>query len=370
MNILTDILPVSEQIPLKLRGIYEKYGYQKYRMGKFEPYDLYRENKNFLKSKSIITFTNANGRLMALKPDVTISIVKNTKDETTSQKLYYNENVFRMEYGSHEYSEISQMGIEYIGGDVGYAEAEVVTLAIKSLAAIGSSFRLNFNHMGYITALLDSIFLLSEAKEQILKAIKHKSLHDIVMIARSFSIDEDRIAALYDVAGISCDFKTALAIMQKYVFNEDMQKAIDELRELNKTLEKSGHYDKIQLDFSIINDIDYYNGIVFQGYIEGAPRPIMSGGRYDNLMLRFNKPKPAIGFALYLGELDRAFYETKTYDVDVLLVYGESKPTIVADEVEKLIAKGYSVRAEEKKDDTIRAKRIILLDKNEIRELL
>ena len=99
-------LPFREQLPLKLCSIYEQYGYKKYRMDKFELYDIYRENKSFLKYDGIITFTNPNGRLMALKPDVTMSIVKNTTDSSDSSKLYYNENVFRMKSGGTEYSEI------------------------------------------------------------------------------------------------------------------------------------------------------------------------------------------------------------------------------------------------------------------------
>ncbi len=76
MEIETGRLPKDEQVPLLLRGLFEQRGYRRYRMSNFEAYDLYRENKNFLESEGIITFTDASGRLMALKPDVTMSIVK------------------------------------------------------------------------------------------------------------------------------------------------------------------------------------------------------------------------------------------------------------------------------------------------------
>ena len=164
MEIETGRLPKDEQVPLLLRGLFEQRGYRRYRMSNFEAYDLYRENKNFLESEGIITFTDASGRLMALKPDVTMSIVKHTKPDAVSSKLYYVENVFRLAPQSGEYREISQMGLEFIGGQGGYAEAEAVELAVRSLAAIGPQSVLDVGHMGFITSLLDVLGVREEAR--------------------------------------------------------------------------------------------------------------------------------------------------------------------------------------------------------------
>ena len=84
MIIETDNLKYDEQAVFLLRSLYSKYGYKQYKMRKFEEYDLYVRNKDFLISDSVITFTDTNGKLMALKPDVTLSIVKNTKDSDGS----------------------------------------------------------------------------------------------------------------------------------------------------------------------------------------------------------------------------------------------------------------------------------------------
>ena len=85
----------DEDAILKFKNLYKKFGYRQYKMNKFEEYDLYAENKNFLLNSNIITFTDLNGKLMALKPDVTLSIAKNVKETERTQKLYYNENVYR-----------------------------------------------------------------------------------------------------------------------------------------------------------------------------------------------------------------------------------------------------------------------------------
>ena len=83
MNITDPTLKREERAIYDLRKLYEQYGYKKYKMSKFEEYDLYLENKSFLPSQQVITFTDLSGKLMALKPDVTLSIAKNAPTEPT-----------------------------------------------------------------------------------------------------------------------------------------------------------------------------------------------------------------------------------------------------------------------------------------------
>ena len=70
--------------------------------------------------------------------------------------------------------------------------------------------------------------------------------------------------------------------------------------------------------------MNYYSGLIFQGFIDGIPTGILSGGRYDNLMQRFGKKSGAIGFAVYIDLLERYGESKRTYDVDVLLFYDEN----------------------------------------------
>ena len=98
MKFSDDVIKNDEKAIFKLRTLYRKYGYKQYKMNKFEEYDLYLKNKDFLVSDGIITFNDTNGKLMALKPDVTLSIVKNSRDGELN-KLYYSENVYRLSHG-------------------------------------------------------------------------------------------------------------------------------------------------------------------------------------------------------------------------------------------------------------------------------
>ena len=142
-----------------LQSLYRRYGYIPYKMSRFEEYDLYVRNKDFLVSDQIITFSDRSGRLLALKPDVTLSIVKNAPEQPgVVQKVYYQENVYR------DYREILQAGLECVGDLGDYEIAEVVLLAAKSLQRLGNRWVLDISHMGLLAAVLDSSGLSAEAQ--------------------------------------------------------------------------------------------------------------------------------------------------------------------------------------------------------------
>ena len=174
---MTDvILKREEQAILTLRQLYRSYGYGAYKMSRFEEYDLYVRSKDFLVSDQIITFSGDRGKLMALKPDVTMSIVKNAPEEPgVIQKVYYNENVYR------DYREIMQAGLECVGDLGAYEIAEVTLLAAKSLALLGAEFVLDISHMGLISAVLDSCGLEGEQRKQVLDCLRRKNLQSLVL---------------------------------------------------------------------------------------------------------------------------------------------------------------------------------------------
>ena len=135
MNDYGTILKKQERAIYDLRGLYESYGYRLFKTGKFEDYELYARNKDFLGHDGILAFTDPTGRLMALKPDVTLSIAKNTEDEKgVVQKFYYDDEVYRLIPGSRDFREITQTGIECIGDLTAYDELELDTLGDRKTA--------------------------------------------------------------------------------------------------------------------------------------------------------------------------------------------------------------------------------------------
>lgn len=304
MDIKLPPLRRDERVTLELRALYEQCGYELFRMGSFEEYDLYMQNKSFLNAEDIITFTAADGRLMALKPDVTLSIVKNTRQDET-RRIYYNERVFRRSRQTGEYREISQMGLEFIGGDRRQAEAEILLMAAQSLGVIGEGV-LDLSHMEFIEAALTP-FCCEEQRNEALEAIRNKSPHAMIGVCHTAGLAADATDRLAALCALSGPFAEAM-IKVRSLFEADgkAQKSLDELDGLYNQLVSTGSEVKLRLDFSIVNDADYYNGLIFQGYISGIPKPVLVGGRYDNLLRRFQKEQGAVGYALYLDAIGRA----------------------------------------------------------------
>lgn len=316
MKNILNRLSIVESLPIKLRDVYERYGYTKYRMAKFEPYDLYREHKGFLKSQGILTFNDKKGRLLALKPDVTISIVNSIREECKEGKYFYVENVYRAEGG--DFLEINQIGLEYIGGNTLYAETEVLYLAYKSLEIVSDRFVLNIGHTGIWTACFDYLGLSDKVRFDCLGKIKNKNVHELLTILTCEGLSESDVKMVEELARLSGNIDTALPVLKKYSDLLSLTDVISELETIEASIKALGDLDKVNLDLSVINDITYYNGILFQGFVEGLSKVLLAGGRYDNLLKSFDKDHGAVGFAIYTEELERAFKEKSAEDICVI----------------------------------------------------
>lgn len=300
----------EELTALKVRGIFEQAGYKKYRMSRFEAYELYSENRDFLGDEKLISFTDLDGRLLALKPDVTLSIIKNSRaTRQEPEKLYYAENVYRECRESHTFKEISQMGLECIGTVDAAGLAEVLGLAAETLAAASPSWLLEISQMDFVLALLENLHLKGGDKLKMIRQIRSRSRDGILETGRRAGLtpeETEKICLLPELRG---PVRETVRRAEALVSDPAMKESLERLLAVFEKLEDSFR-DQIRVDFSAVNDIDYYNGLVFQGYLEGCPRSVLSGGQYDRAMARFGKDVDAVGFALYLNELGRVRQET------------------------------------------------------------
>lgn len=311
----------GEELCFSLKKLYESFGYVQFKMSKFEEYSVYLDNKNFLKSPYAITFTDLNGKLMALKPDVTLSIVKNTKTTADAdQKVYYRESVYRPDKTTKEFKEISQMGLEFIGKIDDYATAEILLLAAKSLEAIDGDFVLDVSHLGVLTGLLQEYNAQTYAAE-IYAFISSKNTHDLIDFCNRKNIDQTFAKKVATLAGAKGNFRQVLEVAKKVATSKESANAVNALETIFNALQNIGFDDKIRLDFSIVNDGDYYNGIVFQGYVGSSAYTVLTGGRYDKLVGKFVNGVSAMGFAVYLDELPLGEV-SDGFDGDALVLYG------------------------------------------------
>jgi len=339
------ILKSEERAMLSLRSLYKQYGYLPFKMSKFEEYDLYVRNKEFLVSDSVITFNDTDGRLLALKPDVTLSIIKNGTDEPgNKQKVYYNENVYRVSGSTHLFKEILQSGIECIGDIDIFDLYESVYLAAKSLSVISDRFVLDVSHMGVVSAVLDFASDNDDFKRSAISLIADKNSHDMRKLCREYRVEpsaEGLIVTLIESCGAPFDVLAKLSCLSDIPAASE---AYDELVGICNMLTETEFSNKIRVDFSVVNDMSYYNGVVFKGFLDGICEGVLSGGEYDVLMHRMGRSSKAIGFALYLDLLEGLECDTSDTDIDVLLIYGKNNAaeSVVAKQQE-LVASGKSV---------------------------
>ena len=360
MSISKDVLRYDEQAIMRLRSLYKQYGYTQYRMSRFEEYGLYAENKAFLAPGEIITFTGAGGKLMALRPDVTLSIVKNMTDSGGMRKLYYNENIYRPE--GHDFKERMQVGLECIGDIDVYTMSEVLMLAGRSLSELSKKSRLDISHMGYISGLLNSADLTAKQRMELIRRIREKNAPEIKSLCAEYGLADSFMERVTALTSLYAPYGDALIELRKLSVNEETEAALRELESIRDSLGRFGAGQDISIDFSIVNDLDYYNGVIFQGCIDGIPVKVLSGGSYDRLLHRFGKKSGAIGFAVYLDLLEMLAPARGAPDIDVLLLYGDNTdPGALAREVGALTAEGRSVRVQREKPENIKYKRLMTM---------
>lgn len=361
MNLSQNVLKNEERAIYQLRALYKKYGYSHYKVSKFEEYDLYSRHKNFLVSQNVLTFTDTNGKLLALKPDVTLSIIKHIpQNDGATHKLCYNENVYRPSAESDGFREIMQTGLECIGDIDLYAECEVLMLAMRSLQTISSEYILDLSHMGLIEGLLEEAALDIETQSAMIALIKAKNIGAIAALCKEKGVSSQMQETICRFTELYLPIEKALPILATLVMGEKMTMAYEKLCQICEVMRVYGLADRLYLDFSIVNDVSYYDSLSFKGFINGISESVLSGGRYDRLMNRLGKNTGAIGFAVYLDRLERFEWVEKQYDTDAVLLYDDSvsMETILKAQA-KLIDEGASVLTTKALDPNLRYRKLL-----------
>lgn len=326
----------NEQIVSNCARLYSGYGYRRFIMNKFESYSLYADNKSFLVDDRLLTFTDG-GQLKALKPDITLSIVKNlAKQNHFPLKVYYDEAVYRVKKGDREFSELRQMGLELIGDDSLYATAEVICLAKASLDIIHQDSILDISHMGILLPLIDNACRAGMDRQEIMDLISQKNADGLETILIKFGCP-DTLAKLVKAYAPISDM-----ILELNMLFPDSE-PVRQITEIAEILREMNLDKNVYLDFSLMHDFSYYNGIIFKGYVKNVPVAVLSGGRYDPLLERFGLNSAAIGFAIYMDYIQ---YHDESYEDDVLLLYSQDDDACaVARAMQILINQGYCALA-------------------------
>lgn len=364
---MTEPLKSEERAVLELRRLYRSYGYGPFKMSQFEPLSLYLHHKEFLISEGAITFPDTDGTLLALKPDVTLSIVKNYQPaQTPLRKVYYDENVYRVAGPGRGYREILQTGVECLGQVDLVQLAEVILLAARSLETISPRFVLDLSHLGFLSEILTPLALPAEQKAAALACLRQKNRD--AMAALLSDCPADLAEPLLTLTTLSGPLEEVLPVLAPLAPTEAAQAALAELQSIAALLTPFRR--QIRLDFSLVNDMSYYNGLVFRGYVEGIPTGVLSGGQYDQLLVRMGKAARGVGFAVYLDQLERLDRSPAEAEADTVLLYGPgADAAALFAAADRLRAQGQRVQLRQTAPEAGSVGRIVRLTGGEVTEV-
>ena len=348
MSEITAGMRADEILSARLRALYGQYGYRIYKVNRFEAYELYVQNKNFLTDERVLTFTDLNGRLMALKPDITLSVVRNTRDEREPVRVCYSESAYRVPRGGDRFQEIMQTGIEYIGNCEPAALAEILLLAQKSLRIISDRYALDISHMGLVQELLRFARIEEADYPEVLEMIRRKDRHGMQDFTARQALPGQSCDLLDLMIILSGPVIPALERLSAFPLPESTLQIMRELEQIARLSQRvwSG---TLNLDFSVLGDMQYYNGLTLSGFIDGIPSPVLIGGQYDPLLSRLGRQGQGIGFAVYLNQIDRCMPEMP--EKAIQFVPPGSDPEAAFLEAERLRADGKTVILGEEETD-------------------
>jgi ATP phosphoribosyltransferase regulatory subunit len=226
------------------------------------------------------------------------------QDEAFPRRLYYSANVFRhVQPHLAQYREFWQMGIELLGAPGAWADAEVISLAVKALLDFGlQNFKVSLNQIGIFNSLLDDSAIQSDDKQVIRNLVEKKDLVELSRMLDKLPINDllkETIARLPTLHG-GLDVLKSLPYIEK---SRNAVIAVEELMEVYSALKSLGVEEHILVDMGVLRGLDYYTGVVFEGFSPELGYGLLGGGRYDKLLSQFGFPCPATGFALGMDRL-------------------------------------------------------------------
>ena len=296
-----------ERFEIECRLLLSGAGFVRAHLSKFDEYQLFDAHRAFLSGDYMLTFTDRFGKLLALRPDVTLSVMKQAAYQPGSViRSYYMEDVFRLSPDTHQYEARTQIGAELIAKEYSPSAFEIMDLAQKMLILSGRSTVLVLSHMGLW--IHDDWYqsLANEKRGALMKLVAKKDKSGVKALLQKLNCPAQKQAKYLFLMNLSGTPEEVLGAVMESEFAEECSRIAREIAELSRKLSQ-GEEHMILLDLSLVNPLGYYNGIVFQGFVEGCGSLVISGGQYDSLAREFlkdhDKTCGAVGFALDLDEL-------------------------------------------------------------------
>ncbi|MDO5707503.1 MAG: ATP phosphoribosyltransferase regulatory subunit [Andreesenia angusta] len=342
---------IKEDVLKRINNVFKSYGYKRVATPTIEYYEVFSSIKSTVLKDEMFKLIDNSGEILTLRPDATIPIArivaKNYKKEKGNYKIFYSNQVFKMK--SESKRERTQTGIEYFGNPNAEADGEVIVNAIEALKNCNVEFKIEIGNAGYYKGLLDEIDIDDSIKEILKNLIEYKNFVELKSYVNSLNLDNRIKNAIIEMPNLYGEYSEVLKRAEEYSINSRMKKSLEELNKIYEFIEDYGYSEYISIDLGIINDLDYYTGVVFKGYLANYGDSILSGGRYDNLTEYYGESIPATGFAISVDDLisgiesQRDFKEEEYYSVDYRVNYKEEDRKKAIEKAKELRKKNFVV---------------------------
>lgn len=374
----TNHIYAREQIIHKLKTRFSTYGYREISTSVFEKYNLYATMNGTVNHREMIKTIDNTGQVLVLRPDVTIPLTKQiaAKHPTLHENLryFYVLDVYRQTNGTKDYEQFTQAGVEFFGNKSYEADGEIIALAAHVLRDLNvGNFTIELGHAGFFKQVISEIDLSKEDFNELKRFIQGKNIPDMERLLERLAIPEDIKKIIESLPLLYGKLQDVLETAKKLPLTKPLQQILNDIVAIYEVLEAYEVADHIVIDLSLINHMDYYSDIIFQGFIERIGQTVLMGGRYDTLAQHFDANFPAIGFAfdmdlLLAGTL--LFNETVVPPVDIVMVYEKNEEKRAISLAQQLRNKNCHVLtyvATEKKDHIPKSVAVATITKDTIK---
>lgn len=333
-----------------LEKTFESFGYDEVITPTVEYYKTFSIDDECMDEEKIYKFFESSGRILALRPDMTLPIARvvstKMKEIEPPIRLRYTSNIFRVnrKFGGKK-NEYTDLGIELIGVPELDGDIEALTMALEGFKKLNiSNFKLEIGNIKFFNEIFDKCKIKEDEKEKLAELIEEKSLIELEKFLNSLEIEESKKNFLKRLPWLFGD-EDVLNNNIEFKDDKDVMSAIVYLKKINNILKELGYEDNITFDLGMVPGVNYYTGIIFKGYIEGARAPVLSGGRYDNLIKSFGRDLPAVGFSIDVDLiLENINFNNEEKIKEYIIYYGKNKLVQAIKESRTLRDKGIRVK--------------------------
>lgn len=334
-----------------LLSVFERWGYARVITPAFEYEEVLALGLGDGGRAAALKFVEpSSGRVVALRPDITPQIARliatRFRDEVGPVRLSYEGTVLRLDRDARAQRELIQAGVELAGVSAPHGDCEVLSLAVAALAAAGLEHpTLALGHLGLTRAVFASLELPAPRQADVRAAIAKRDAGALRELLRESAGSAPARRFAESLADLSGD-PQVLDEAARLAPRPAIARAIAELKSVVDLLEAQEVPARLQVDLAEVRGFDYYTGVRFQAFVPGAAAPVVQGGRYDDLLARYGRPSPAVGFAV---DVEAAAGALEASDGDVGTSSGESaadRPVLVIGDRHAAFRQAQALRAE------------------------